>query len=32
MGMFTILLNDYPAAKWLLLGVMGIYVLTAKDQ
>ena len=31
MGMVTIILNDYPALKWMLLGFMSIMVLVAKD-
>ena len=30
-GMVTILLNDYPAMKYLLVGIMGLFVLTGKD-
>jgi len=30
-GMVTILLNDYPAAKVIILGIMGIFVLTSKE-
>jgi hypothetical protein len=30
--MVTILLNDYPYFKFVLLGVMGLYVLTSRDQ
>jgi len=32
LGMVTILLNDYPYFKFVLLGVMGLYVLTSRDQ
>ena len=31
-GMVTILLNDYPAAKYALVGLMGLFVLTSKEQ
>ena len=30
-GMVTILLNDYPAAKYVLVGLMGLFVLTSKE-
>ncbi|CAK9111965.1 Signal peptidase complex catalytic subunit SEC11C (Microsomal signal peptidase 21 kDa subunit) (SPase 21 kDa subunit) (SEC11 homolog C) (SEC11-like protein 3) (SPC21) [Durusdinium trenchii] len=30
-GMVTILLNDYPYLKFVVLGVMGIFVLTSKE-
>lgn len=30
-GILTILLNDYPMLKWVILGIMGILVLTAAD-
>jgi signal peptidase len=30
-GMVTILLNDYPWLKYALLGLMGVFVLTAKE-
>jgi signal peptidase len=30
-GIITILLNDYPMLKWVILGMMGIMVLTSKD-
>ena len=30
-GIATILLNDYPMAKWGILIIMGIFVLTSKD-
>ena len=30
-GMVTIILNDYPALKWVLVGIMGLFVLTNKD-
>ena len=30
-GMVTILLNDYPMAKYILVGVMGLFVLTSKE-
>ena len=32
LGMVTILLNDYPHFKYVLLGVMGLYVLTSRDE
>lgn len=31
MGMFTIWLNDYPWLKYSVLGLMGLFVLIAKD-
>ena len=31
MGMFTIWLNDYPMFKFAVLGLMGFFVLIAKD-
>lgn len=31
LGMVTILLNDYPALKFALIGLMGIFVLTGKE-
>jgi len=31
MGMFTIWLNDYPMFKFTVLGLMGFFVLIAKD-
>jgi signal peptidase len=31
LGMVTILLNDYPALKVVLLGLMGLFVLTGKE-
>ena len=30
-GMMTILLNDYPALKYALVGLMGVFVLLGKD-
>jgi hypothetical protein len=30
-GMVTILLNDYPALKYVLVGLMGLFVLTGKE-
>ena len=30
-GMMTILLNDYPALKWVLVGLMGYFVLVSRD-
>lgn len=30
-GIVTILLNDYPYLKYVVLGVMGIFVLTSKE-
>jgi signal peptidase len=32
LGMVTIILNDYPMVKYLLIGVMGLFVLTSKDS
>ena len=31
-GMVTIVLNDYPALKYVLVGIMGLFVLTNKDS
>ena len=31
-GMVTILLNDYPALKYVLVGLMGLFVLTNKES
>eukprot|EP00501_MAST-03F_sp_TOSAG23-6_P000580 GSMAST32.ASY1.ANO1.601.1 assembled CDS len=31
LGMVTIILNDYPKFKYLLVGVMGLFVLTNKE-
>lgn len=31
LGMVTILLNDYPALKWVLIGLMGVFVLTTRE-
>jgi signal peptidase len=31
LGMVTILLNDYPALKYVLVGFMGLFVLTSKE-
>jgi signal peptidase len=31
MGIFTIWLNDYPALKWGVIGMMAILVIIAKD-
>ena len=30
-GMVTILLNQYPNAKFVLVGVMALFVLTSKE-
>jgi signal peptidase len=30
--MVTIVLNDYPMLKYLLIGIMGIFVLTNKES
>lgn len=30
-GLATIILNDYPLLKWVILIIMGIFVLTSKD-
>ena len=32
LGMVTIVLNDYPIVKYVLIGVMGIFVLTNKES
>lgn len=31
-GMVTIILNDYPALKYVLVGIMGLFVLTNKEE
>eukprot|EP00808_Paulinella_micropora_P024169 g11240.t1 len=31
-GMVTIQLTDYPALKYLMIGLMGIFVITSKEQ
>lgn len=31
-GMITIALTDYPALKYVLLGLMGAFVLTTREQ
>ena len=31
MGMVTIVMNDYPWVKYLLIGVLGLFVITGKD-
>jgi len=30
-GMITIQLTDYPMLKYLLVGMMGLFVITSKD-
>lgn len=30
-GYITILLNDYPSLKFVMIGLMSLFVLTAKD-
>ena len=32
LGMVTIILNDYPLLKYVLIGVMGLFVLTNKES
>lgn len=32
LGMVTIVLNEYPALKYVLIGVMGLFVLTNKES
>jgi signal peptidase len=32
LGMVTIILNDYPPVKYVLIGVMGLFVLTNKES
>jgi signal peptidase len=32
LGMVTILLNDYPALKYVLVGLMGLFVLTGRES
>lgn len=31
-GMVTIILNDYPALKYVLVSIMGLFVLTNKEE
>ena len=31
-GMVTIILNDYPVLKYVLIGIMGLFVLTNKES
>ena len=30
-GMVTIIMNDYPMIKYILVGLMGLFVLTTKE-
>ena len=30
-GMVTIIMNDYPALKYVLIGVLGLLVMTSKE-
>lgn len=30
-GMVTIIMNDYPVVKYILVGLMGLFVLTTKE-
>ena len=30
-GMVTIIMNDYPMIKYVLIGLMGLFVLTTKE-
>ena len=30
-GMVTIIMNDYPIVKYMLVGLMGLFVLTTKE-
>ena len=30
-GMVTIIMNDYPMVKYVLVGLMGLFVLTTKE-
>ena len=30
-GMVTIIMNDYPIVKYILVGLMGLFVLTTKE-
>jgi len=32
LGMVTIILNDFPILKYVLIGIMGIFVLTNKES
>ena len=32
LGMVTIILNDWPLLKYILIGIMGLFVLTNKDS
>jgi signal peptidase len=31
-GMVTIVMNDYPKLKWILLGIMAVFVLLNREQ
>ena len=31
LGMFTIIMNDYPYAKFLLIGALALMVMTSKE-
>jgi len=32
MGMITIVLNDYPALKFVVIGIMGLFVITGRES
>lgn len=32
MGMITIILNDYPALKFVVIGIMGLFVITGRES
>ncbi len=32
LGMITILLNDYPALKFVVIGLMGLFVITGRES
>ena len=32
LGMVTIILNDFPILKYVLIGIMGLFVLTNKES
>ena len=32
LGMVTIMLNDYPALKYVVIGTMGLFVITGRES
>ena len=32
LGMVTIILNDYPIVKYVVIGIMGLYVITGRES